>query len=86
MKNVLEIPNNCKPYKDLTSEIQDLQKRAPFDDVINFCFRWMVELNLPLKFHWRVYLDLADIAKREAKLSKAKLFFKLAITNQPYAY
>lgn len=42
--------------------------------------------NLPQKIHWRVYLDIADFAKREARFSEAKFFFKLAITNQPYAY
>lgn len=46
----------------------------------------MVSLNLPHKIHWRVYLDIADIAKRKGKFAEAKLFYKLAITNQPFAY
>lgn len=41
---------------------------------------------VPAKIHWRIYLDLADNAKREAKFIEARLFFKLAIVTQPFAY
>lgn len=46
----------------------------------------MMVSNVPQKVHWRVYLEIADFAKREARFDEAKFFYKLAITNQPYAY
>ena len=36
--------------------------------------------------NWRVFLDIADIAKRESKFDEARHFFKIAVSVQPFAY
>lgn len=40
---------------------------------------------LPLKVHWKVYLELADLAKRENSLKLARKFYREVIKLQPYA-
>lgn len=40
---------------------------------------------LPVKVHWKVYLELADLAKRENSLKLARRFYRRVIQLQPYA-
>lgn len=40
---------------------------------------------LPQKVHWKVYLELADLAKRENSLKLARKFYRSVIRLQPYA-
>ena len=40
---------------------------------------------LPEKIHWKVYLELADLAKRENRLEEARELFKKVTVIQPYA-
>lgn len=42
--------------------------------------------DLPKKVHWKVFLDLADYAKRENEFHKANTFFKIVTHLQPYAH
>lgn len=39
---------------------------------------------LPVKVHWKVYLELADLAKRENSLKLARKFYRKVIQLQPY--
>lgn len=57
-------------------EVKDIEKQG-FVSVIKFVFARL--LNLPRKVHWRVILDLADLAKRESRFKEAKLLFKLVV-------
>ena len=41
----------------------------------------MAVINVPQKIHWRVYLDIADFAKRESKFEEARQFFKIVIAT-----
>lgn len=36
--------------------------------------------------HWKVFIDLAEYAKRMSKFEQAKYFFKIAIALQPFAH
>jgi tetratricopeptide (TPR) repeat protein len=36
---------------------------------------------MPQKIHWRVYLELADLAKRESKFQDARYFFKIVVST-----
>jgi len=38
-----------------------------------------------VKVHWRVHLELADLAKRENHPSEARRLYRLAVRMQPYA-
>ena len=43
-------------------------------------------MEIPQKIHWRIYLDLADLAKRESKFTEARHLYKTVVAIQPYAY
>jgi hypothetical protein len=38
------------------------------------------------KVHWRVLLDLADLAKRQSLIKRARVIFKILSYIQPFAY
>lgn len=81
LKDSCESPLSKNKYKDIAKQITEVQKSFAFEESIAHILKSMMITNLPIKVHWRVYLDIADIAKREAKFAEAKFFFKLAITN-----
>lgn len=84
LKNDLnETPNSKHKYKILMRELKDFEKQS-FKQVVRHVFNRL--LSVPQKIHYRVLLDLADLAKRESKFREAKFLFKLVIYLQPYAY
>ena len=38
------------------------------------------------KIHWRMILDLSNLAKRECKISRARKLFQIVVHLQPFAY
>lgn len=43
-------------------------------------------IKVPTKILWKIYLELADLAKRESKFTLAAMIFKIVVTIQPFAY
>jgi len=41
---------------------------------------------LPKKVHWKVYLEMADLAKRENHIERAVQYYEMVNKLQPYAY
>jgi hypothetical protein len=41
----------------------------------------LVQLEIPIKIQWRVFLDLADYAKRESRFETASHLFKVVVSN-----
>lgn len=60
--------------------MKELEKTCTFEQMLVQTFKKMVILEIPKKIQWRIYLDLADFAKRESKFDEARLFYKLVIT------
>ena len=46
----------------------------------------ILSLKVPQKMQWRVFLDMADFAKRESKFDEARYLFQLVASMQPFAY
>jgi tetratricopeptide (TPR) repeat protein len=86
LRDSCESPISKNKFKDITKYITDVQKTSSFETLLATSLKQMMVSNVPQKVHWRVYLEIADFAKREARFDEAKFFYKLAITNQPYAY
>jgi hypothetical protein len=84
LKNeLIETPNSKHKYKVAFKEMKELEIDG-FAAVLKFAFARIV--HLPKKVHWRLILDLADLAKRESRFREAKILFKLVSCLQPYAY
>ena len=46
----------------------------------------MQSFNLPKKVQWRVFMDLADYAKRESRFETSIHLYKVVVATQPYAH
>jgi la-related protein 1 len=79
----LDTPNSKPKYRAFLKDLKDLE-HEPFIVQLKFTLKQLAQL--PKKIHWRVLLDLADLAKRESQISYACRLFKVATTLQPYAY
>ena len=58
--------------------------KGSFISQLKYCFKQLA--SLPQKIHWRILLDLADLAKRESQITYASRLFKVSTELQPYAY
>jgi len=85
-KDSVESPISKQKYKVISKEIKELEKTSSFEQVMTATMQRMVSQAVPQKIHWRVYLDLADFAKRETKFQEAAALFKVVVATQPYAY
>lgn len=50
--------------------------KGSFISQLKYCFKQLA--SLPQKIHWRILLDLADLAKRESQITFASRLFKVA--------
>eukprot|EP01125_Pyxidicula_operculata_P012901 TRINITY_DN424_c2_g1_i1.p1 TRINITY_DN424_c2_g1~~TRINITY_DN424_c2_g1_i1.p1 ORF type:complete len:848 (+),score=203.64 TRINITY_DN424_c2_g1_i1:201-2546(+) len=59
------------------------KERDGFEPAMKFAMDYLDEL--PPKLHWKVCLEMADLAKRENRIDEARKFYKIANKIQPYA-
>ena len=79
--DVMESPNSKNKYKLISRDMKEMEKTSNFEKLLQASLMKIVTLNVPHKIHWRVYLDLADFAKRESKFEEARQFFKIVIST-----
>lgn len=46
----------------------------------------MVQMEVPQKVHWRIFMDLADYAKRDSRFETAIHLYRIVVSMQPYAH
>ena len=79
----LDSPQSKFKYKQFLRDIKEMDGQ-PFLAQLKQSFKQLPAL--PGKIHWRVLLDLADLAKRDSQMVYATRLFKVATSLQPYAY
>jgi tetratricopeptide (TPR) repeat protein len=79
---LVESPGTRVKFKDFYRQLR-VKEKDSFHAAKSFGLS-CIDL-LPEKIHWRVYLELADLAKRENRFDEARELYKLANTSQPYA-
>ena len=83
----IESPISKQKYKVIQKLIDDAERNeSPFPELLKMAMIKLVQLEIPIKIQWRVFLDLADYAKRESRFETAAHLFKVVVSNQPYAY
>ena len=83
----VESPNSKMKYKAISKIIDELEKsEATFKDLVQVTLGKIQSLEIPRKTLWRIFLDLADYAKRESKFDSARQLYKIVVCNQPFAY
>lgn len=79
----LNSPNTKLKYRNFLRDLKELEHDS-FISQLKFSLKQLPIL--PHKIHWRVLLDLADLAKRECQIKYACRLFRCATQMQPYAY
>lgn len=77
-----ESPTTRMQFKDFYRQFR-IKERLSFEaakDYAMACF----EL-LPLKVHWKLFLELADLAKRENRIAEARRLYRRVCRLQPHA-
>jgi hypothetical protein len=59
----LDSPQSKLKYKNFLRDFKEMNKGS-FISQLKYCFKQLA--SLPQKIHWRILLDLADLAKRES--------------------
>lgn len=77
-----ESPRSKQVYRDFLKNFKEKEKQG-FSHTFQATCRRLT--TLPDKLHWKIFLELADLAKRENKLQEARALFSLASWLQPYA-
>lgn len=77
-----ESPTTKNKYKTFFREFK-LKEREGFEVALEFATQ-NLEI-LPENIHWKVYLEMADLAKRENRIKEARKFYKQVNSIQPTA-
>eukprot|EP01128_Nolandella_sp_AFSM9_P001820 TRINITY_DN12228_c0_g1_i1.p1 TRINITY_DN12228_c0_g1~~TRINITY_DN12228_c0_g1_i1.p1 ORF type:complete len:1218 (-),score=268.97 TRINITY_DN12228_c0_g1_i1:495-4148(-) len=75
-------PTTKQAYKDFFKGYK-LKEKAGFKAAKLFASQHFP--SLPPKVHWKVYLEIADLAKRENKFNQARHYYRIVNRIQPYA-
>jgi tetratricopeptide (TPR) repeat protein len=61
------------------------EERGSFQNAEEFALKALQDDSLPEAVHWRVYLELADLAKRSNRYVEARCLYQKVCELQPYA-
>ena len=73
-------------FKDFTRKLKAVaEETSSFKDAEAFALKALADNSLPDSIHWRVYLELAEIAKRANRFGEARNLYEKVCRSQPYA-
>jgi len=79
---LVESPTTRMQFKDFYRQFRS-KERCSFEAAKEYamaCFDL-----LPKKVHWKLYLEMADLAKRENRIDEARKLYKKVCRLQPHA-
>jgi len=79
-----ESPATRSAFKDFYRKLR-AEERNSFQDAEKFAMLSLKDGSLPESIHWRVYLELADLAKRSNRFEEARRLYQEVYKLQPYA-
>jgi la-related protein 1 len=79
-----ESPATRSAFKDFYRKLR-AEERSSFQDAEKFAMLSLKDGSLPESIHWRVYLELADLAKRSNRFEEARKLYQQVYKLQPYA-
>lgn len=81
---LMESPATRSAFKDFYRKLR-AEERSSFQDAEKFAMLSLKDESLPESIHWRVYLELADLAKRSNRFEEARNLYQQVYKLQPYA-
>ena len=80
--DLAESPNSKLQFKQFYKTFKAKEKDG-FEDAKSFALEYVS--TVPEHIHWKIYLEMADLAKRENRISEARQFYNIVNTVQPLA-
>lgn len=81
---LVESPSTRASFKEFYREYR-LKERSSFREAKEFALSALEDEGFPSNLHWRVYLELADLAKRSNQFEEARKLYVKVCELQPYA-
>ena len=81
---LVESPAMRSAFKDFYRKFR-IKERISFTDAKEFALSTLKDGALPETVQWRVYLELADLAKRSNQFDEARKLYRQVCELQPYA-
>jgi tetratricopeptide (TPR) repeat protein len=81
---LVESPAIRTAFKDFYRKFR-AEERTSFQDAEGFAIQALGDGSLPETVHWRVYIELADLAKRANRFVEARSLYQQVCRLQPYA-
>jgi tetratricopeptide (TPR) repeat protein len=79
-----ESPATRSAFKDFYRKLR-AEERLSFKDAEKYAMSSLSDGSLPESIHWRVFLELADLAKRSNRFEEARNLYQQVYKLQPYA-
>lgn len=81
---LIESPATRSAFKDFYRKFR-AEERSSFQGAEDYAIQTLEDGSLPNKVHWRVFLELADLAKRSNRFNDARRLYQKVCQLQPYA-
>ena len=81
---LIESPATRSAFKDFYRRFRSAE-RTSFQGAEDLALKSLGDGSIPGKVHWRVYLELADLAKRSNRFADARRLYQQVCQLQPYA-
>ena len=80
-----ESPHTRTVFKDFY-KIFRAKEKFSVEDAESYAESCLRNPEIPSKIHWKIYLELADLSKRENHFAKARIFYEKVNELQPFAH
>ncbi len=80
-----ESPASRTAFKEFYRSFKT-EEKSSFEKAEEFALRAIESVSVPETLHWRVYLELADLAKRFNRFAEARRLYQHVCQLQPYAF
>jgi len=80
-----ETPQTRSIFKDFYKNFRAKEK-CSVEEAFIYAKECLVSKEIPEKIHWRILLEMADLAKRENRFNEARQLYQQVTDSQPFAH
>mmetsp|Transcript_41132 Transcript_41132/g.66247 ORF Transcript_41132/g.66247 Transcript_41132/m.66247 type:complete len:1159 (+) Transcript_41132:364-3840(+) len=80
-----ENPHTRSIFKEFYKNFRAKEKES-FNEAFAYANQCLESKDIPEKIHWKIYLEMADLAKRENRFEEARKLYLCVNSIQPYAH
>jgi len=80
-----ETPQTRSVFKDFYKTFRSKEKES-VEEAFAYAHEALASKDVPERIHWKIYLEMADLAKRENRFKDARDLYQLVNKTQPFAH